>query len=231
MSIYPILKCDMCGDEFECKHRARLKYKHIFCSRDCNSKFIKAKSELNCQCKICGKKFHLKPSRIAKSNNNYCSIDCHKIAKQQYMKGDKNHQFGLLGKSNASWKSDEKISVYGYRLIRMLEHPFKNCDGFVFEHRLMAEKYLLTEENSIVIDHKRYLKQDYCVHHNDYNRLNNDIDNLVVMLRSDHTRMHQATEWQNNNKKFIENLCRDSGIKYIDASEKRNGGFGSTDKK
>ena len=59
------------------------------------------------------------------------------------MLGEGNHQFGLKGELNSSWKSNERISHYGYMLVRCLNHPFKNCDDFVFEHRLIAEKYLL----------------------------------------------------------------------------------------
>lgn len=108
------------------------------------------------------------------------------------MTGENNHQYGLRGSLNASWKSDEKISIYGYRLIRDLTHPFANCDGFVFEHRLVAEKYLLTDENSVEINGKRYLSNDFQVHHKDHNRLNNSVDNLEVMSKSDHMHLHSS---------------------------------------
>ena len=107
-------------------------------------------------------------------------------------RGSGNHQYGLKGDKNSSWKSDDRISVYGYRLVRCLDHPFRNCDGFVFEHRLVAEKYLLNEENSVIIDGKRYLSPDLDVHHKDRNRLNNDPDNLEILTRSDHMKKHFA---------------------------------------
>ena len=91
---------------------------------------------------------------------------------------------------NASWKSDERISSYGYRLIRMPEHYFANCDGFVFEHRLVAEKYLLNDQNSVIINGVRYLSPEYAVHHIDEDRLNNNVDNLIVMAKGQHVSMH-----------------------------------------
>lgn len=106
------------------------------------------------------------------------------------MSGSGNHQYGLKGRLNDSWKSDEKITRFGYRAIRVLDHPFKTKAGFVLEHRLVAEKFLLDDKNSIVIDGKRYLKKEYAVHHKDKNRLNNSLDNLVVMLKSEHSSMH-----------------------------------------
>ena len=117
-------------------------------------------------------------------------MECNKELRRRRMIGEHNHQYGLKGEKNSSWKSNEKINYYGYRLIRVLDHPFANCNGFVFEHRLVAEKYLLNEENSIEINGKKYLKKEYSVHHKDFNRLNNDVSNLVVLLKSEHSALH-----------------------------------------
>ncbi len=183
-------KCDYCGKEFKCLIERLEKRQHIFCSKECSDKYARESSELNATCLVCGKRFHITPYRLNKTENHYCSRECHRIAKMSYMLGDKNHQFGLLGNKNASWKSDEKISYYGYKLVRNLDHPFRNTDGFVFEHRLVAEKYLLNDTNSIEINGNLYLSSDYVVHHLDFNRLNNRVDNLLVMKRSEHSEMH-----------------------------------------
>lgn len=147
-------------------------------------------SENNVTCPICGKKFHLKPSKLIKGKNHYCSRECHRVAKMEYMKGDKNHQYGLRGSKNPTWKSDRKLSRYGYRQVRCLDHPFKDHADFVFEHRLVAEQYLLNNDNSVVINGKRYLSPDYVVHHKDFDRLNNSPDNLEVMTHEEHQRLH-----------------------------------------
>lgn len=155
-------------------------------------KIITKKKEnyFNCICPICKKKFHLRPYVLKKNKNHYCSKECHRLAKTQYMKGNKNHQYGLKGNKNSSWKSDKKITNYGYLKIRCLDHPFKDCDDFVFEHRLIAEKYLLNNENSIEINGKKYLSQDYTVHHIDENKLNNKLENLQVMTKKEHSKIH-----------------------------------------
>lgn len=183
--------CECCGKDFLCERQRINEHKHLFCSVECFSKFRKSLTEPNCICPVCGSPFHVKPYHLKKYKNHYCSKECHRIAKQEYMKGDKNHQYGLKGSLNDSWKSDERISYYGYRLIRNLEHPFKNCDGFVFEHRLIAERYLLNDYNSVEIEGKKYLKPEYDVHHIDFNKLNNSPDNLVVLTRSEHQKLHQ----------------------------------------
>ena len=144
----------------------------------------------NCTCDVCGKLFHRKPSHIKKSKRHYCSKACHYIDKQNYMSGEGNHQYGLKGPANASWGSDKKESRFGYIQRRCLDHPFRDKADFVFEHRLVAEKYLLTEENSVEIDGKKYLKPDYVVHHKDFDRKNNRPENLQVMTKAEHQAFH-----------------------------------------
>ena len=152
---------------------------------------------------IAGKKFHRSESHISYNIKNYCSYECANNDKKIRYSGNGNHQHGLKGKNNASWKSDERISFYGYKLIRKLDHPFKNCDDFVFEHRLVAEEFLLNDLNSIKINRKKYLKKEYVVHHLDFNRLNNNVDNLLVMTRSDHTALHTSL----NTEESFKNYC------------------------
>lgn len=184
----------------------------------------------NVVCPVCGKPFHLKPSKIAKDKHHYCSRKCFSDAKREYMRGSGNHQFGLRGAQNASWKGGTKISIYGYRLIRCAGHPFGDRrTGMVFEHRLVAEKYLLTDENSVEIGGKKYLSPDYMVHHKNHNRLDNRPENLEVMKRSAHSRMH-AEEYvqimkRNNKGQFIK---QGHIVDEIGGGQRGNRGFGST---
>lgn len=143
----------------------------------------------NATCPVCGKKFHLKPSKLAKDKHHYCSRTCHIEAKKEYMKGEKNHQYGITGEKNASWKNGRRTTKYGYYMVYAPGHPFSR-DRCVLEHRLIAEKYLLNEENSIEINGKRYLSPNYVVHHIDFDRKNNDPDNLVVMTKEEHQKLH-----------------------------------------
>lgn len=189
MKPYAIRQCTECGKDIEIYHKKRLETEKIFCSRECNSIYVK-KIHLNTICPICGIKFYRKPYAKNKYKNTYCSKECHRKAKTEYMKGEKNHQYGLKGNLNSSWKSDKKVSYYGYILVRCLDHPFKNSDDMVFEHRLIAEQYLLNDENSVEINGKKYLKPELIVHHKDKNRKNNSVENLEIMSLSEHTSMH-----------------------------------------
>lgn len=196
-----IRRCANCNKEVEIRHKKRVELENVFCSQDCSNEFKRKNREkneeyFNCICPICDKRFHVRPSQLKKDKNHYCSKECHRLAKMEYMKGEKNHQYGLKGNKNASWKSDKKITNYGYVKIRVLDHPFKDCDGFVFEHRLIAEKYLLNKENCIEINGKRYLKKEYTVHHLDENKLNNSVENLKVMTKKEHCKIHSLQRMQ-----------------------------------
>lgn len=188
--VYGIRTCFICGKEIEITKWGRINQERVFCSNACVAKANKKIRVPNCKCIVCGKEYWRQPSHFNRYNSKYCSRKCQYKDKETYMRGAGNHQYGLKGSKNASWHSDERISGYGYRLIRVLDHPFRNCDDMVFEHRLIAEKYLLTEENSIEVNGKRYLKKGYEVHHKDMNKLNNDVSNLVVLTKAQHRSLH-----------------------------------------
>ena len=146
----------------------------------------------NCTCPICGKRFHLKPYRIKRCKINYCSKKCQNEARKIYMKGEGNHQYGLKGSKNPTWAGGTKISNYGYREVQQIGHPFaRGRSEYVFEHRLVAERYLLTAENSVEINGKRYLSPEYVVHHKNGDRLDNRVENLEIMTLHEHQSLHE----------------------------------------
>ena len=65
------------------------------------------------------------------------------------------------------------------------------------EHRLVAEKYLLNETNSVEINGERYLKPEYDVHHKNFDKLDNRVENLEVLTRSDHLKLHHKLKNSN----------------------------------
>jgi len=71
----------------------------------------------------------------------------------------------------------------GYRVLYVGEHPASmtssNWEGYVYEHILVAERHL-----------GRSLHSDEEVHHLNGNRADNAIENLLVLLKSQHTKLH-----------------------------------------
>lgn len=79
--------------------------------------------------------------------------------------------------------NNQYVSWNGYRYIKVSDHPWATSGGYVLEHRLVMERYI-----------GRYLKPSEVVHHKDGDKLNNMIDNLELMSRADHARLHRLEE-------------------------------------
>lgn len=143
------------------------------------------------RCEVCKGSFKVKPSKA--KDRRTCSISCSKVQRQYWMTGKGNHQYGLKGKKNSSWKSDRRISSLGYILVR--HSSSTRSDGFVLEHILVMEQAL-----------GRKITAKECVHHKNGNRQDNPIENLELLLRRDHSALHAKERDQprdGNNGRFI----------------------------
>lgn len=70
-------------------------------------------------------------------------------------------------------RSDGYIGVY------VPNHPMASKDGYVMEHILVMEEHI-----------GRYIAEDEVVHHKNHIRDDNRIENLELMLKAEHCRMH-----------------------------------------
>ena len=188
-------KCKICGKEnypVDTK-----KFPKDFCSYKCYEEWQKFNKEPNCKCAVCGRSMYLKPSRLKRVKNGItCSKECANKLKAQYMREENNHQFELTGDKNASFKGKDIMSEFGYILEYCPNHPFphdKSVKGTrVFKHRLVIESNsnLFDDKYFIEYNGKKYLKPEYSVHHKDENKTNNDINNLQIVTKSEHTTIH-----------------------------------------
>jgi ribosomal protein L37E len=80
-----------------------------------------------------------------------------------------------------------RVMSQGYRLIYKPEHPDsmknKNWLGYIYEHRIVAEKFM-----------GRRLRENEVVHHLDGNCSNNRTENLIVLEQGQHTKLHKWLE-------------------------------------
>ena len=71
----------------------------------------------------------------------------------------------------------------GYRLVYLPSHPSamksKNWEGYVYEHIVVAEQEL-----------GRKMEDDEVVHHLDQDKTNNRQENILVLTRSQHMKLH-----------------------------------------
>lgn len=185
--MFPI--CLICKQVYKPKSQGT---KQVCRKESCRDEYKKWNFEPNVTCKFCGKDFYLSQAEI--KPNSCCSRKCLNNYKAELYKGAKNPNYGNRGEKSKLFKGYKKIE--NYISIYKPEHPY-NDGGYVLEHRLVAEKYLLNEHNSILIDGKMYLKRDFVVHHKDENKHNNCVDNLQVMTRSEHTSLHNLERQHN----------------------------------
>ena len=81
------------------------------------------------------------------------------------------------------------IHQQGYVLIHKPDHPFRTKGGYVFEHRLVMEANL-----------GRLLTKEENIHHIDFDKANNKIENLhLFSSNSEHRKYHE----------FLKNIVRE----------------------
>ncbi len=79
----------------------------------------------------------------------------------------------LRGIGHKKKRSDGYIAIY------FPEHPKSSSDGYIMEHDLIMECYV-----------GRWLKDDEIVHHKNKIRDDNRIENLQLMTKKEHARLH-----------------------------------------
>lgn len=183
--------CLICGKEFEvipCR-KDTAKY----CSTECQSKALHGKP--NCVCEVCGKEYHCKPSQIKRYKHHTCSRECIAELKKKLYCGEGNHQFGLKGKLNSSYKGKELarknnniIDIWVYSP----EHPHCDKYGRVTKHRLIVEEHYKQFDAKYfeTVGDKVVLKKSTQVHHINFDHNDNRIENLMPVTRSEHSTIH-----------------------------------------
>lgn len=147
-----------------------------FCSRSCSAKhngrlFPKRRKEGNC--KNCGAEIS--------SSLSYCSTLCRAVGLKAF------HAKRIAGISkpikNGSppwrWDSDISDGKGFYRATKCPTHPNADSKGYVHVHRLVME-------NAI----GRILQSNEIVHHLNHDKTDNRLENLQLMTRSEHSRLH-----------------------------------------
>lgn len=92
------------------------------------------------------------------------------------------HPNSMPLEKNPNWNGGKTISSHGYAKIKRPDHPEADPNGYVYEHRLVAEKKL-----------RRLLRKGEIVHHIDGNKRNNDPSNIEVCASIAHHKVLHRT--------------------------------------
>ena len=114
------------------------------------------------------------------------------LFKKGHISDRKGKKFPELSRENSStWKGGKILHQGKYWLIFKPEHPDADGKGYIREHRLIMEQYL-----------GRRLKNNELIHHKNENTKDNRIENLELISRSNHIKVHRSelyeARWHKN---------------------------------
>lgn len=163
----------------------------------------------NLICPICGKSFHRKPYTINKAkwkDGICCSRKCSNIIRRTKFKGEANHQYGLRGEKNPTFilgNLSRKNNSLNEVLVYVGDWHKDAISGRVKQHRYLVEQNhaLFGDDKFDKVGDWYYLKKGFVVHHIDHNHNNNDLNNLQVISKSEHTRIHNLDKPRPRNLK------------------------------
>lgn len=180
--------CNKCGIQKNIDDFHNDKYqkdgKKFSCKVCENNKPKQVIKKTNFTCEECGITKQVDIYTNKKRKSNFC-LNCHSVKIQ---KGIKRPQFS---KENSSrWNGGEYISSDGYRMIKCEgEYHPSGRQKYKKEHVLVMEKFLGRELKT------QKGGSGESVHHIDGNKLNNNIDNLILCNGSeDHRNLHANLE-------------------------------------
>lgn len=134
-------------------------------------------------CDECGKSFQVTNSRaneaVKKKHNKFCSKECKKTNWDRTSAVRLHDHIREIGSS--AFKGGIGITTDGYIWIRIKNKGYQH-------DQIKLHRYLMQ------IKLGRKLKSTEIVHHIDENKLNNDIDNLMIVTRSEHNKIHRFLE-------------------------------------
>ena len=130
-------------------------------------------------CDSCGKHYSLSKHKSWQGKRHFCSSNCQK---EEYKKRDHKRVTDWVKKhGSASFKTGLGVTTDGYIWILVRNKGY-------FHNQVKLHRYLME------IKLGRRLTETEIVHHKNGNKFDNSIDNLEIVTRSEHNRIHKGGE-------------------------------------
>lgn len=162
-----ILQCKICGKDFKIPRCRELTAK--YCSKKCSDKKEHTQNLVNCR--ECGKEFHRKQSHQNRRivHGNFCGTECAGAFKSRH----------CIGENNSNYRG-RNYDFDGYRIFSPAASLKLGFGKIKIHHAVVFQ----------VLEIKK-LPKGMHVHHKDCNVENNNPENLLLMLNSDHRWLHK----------------------------------------
>lgn len=172
-------KCVNCGKNFSGTMAKRKNRK--FCSLICARAYRNAASRVLinkfCTCSNCGEVFQLaryNASYYSNDKKNYYCVSCKKKAAWNEKR---------KGEIKSSTSTEDRVNNQGYPTVFLEKENEFGRTGRIELHKIVAEKKL-----------GRALKKGEQVHHKNFNKLDSQPENLIVMSNKEHGLCHASLE-------------------------------------
>jgi hypothetical protein len=185
------IKCDWCGEEFDRKP-SRVKERN-YCSRAClgRANAERFRQQRAIVCDYCGREFEYLGHHTGRNQHFFCSKQCSDNFKSKQVEVT----CDLCGKQFMKKQSDIARSSHNFCSLECSKtFTFMMNDNKRGLHYGRKPLYRILMEEKL----GRELTADEEVHHVDGNHFNNALENLVVLSKSEHARIHAA--WKERNE-------------------------------